>query len=340
MRSRLDVLFSTSMVALVCLAAACSSTQTSLSAPSDDKCQVSASSSPSSFTATGGSGSLTITTARDCTWSVTTQASWISISGDRGGQGEATVPYSVAPNAVPSARSATVVVASQSLTLNQAAAPCQFSLSRSGDAIGSAGGRLSVDVNTLAGCAWSASTGDGWIAVTSGQTGNASGTVGLTVAANSGAARVGRVIAGGQTYTVSQDATPALPPPPAPVPTPQPAPAPAPAPTPTPAPTPAPTPTPTPAPTPAPTPTPKPPPPTPPKMVDFGGIVFNLSGRCPNITFNAGFYSVVADDSTDFRKGKCGDLRNGRTASGTGVLQPNGVIKATQIESDKKDDGQ
>jgi len=75
-------------------------------------------------------------------------------------------------------------------------------------------------------------------------------------------------------------------------------------------------------------------------MVDFGGIVFNLSGKCPNITFNAGFYSVVADDSTDFHKSKCGDLRNGRTATGTGVLQPNGVIKATQIESDKKDDGQ
>jgi Putative binding domain, N-terminal len=305
MRSRLGVLSSTSLLTLAWLAAACSSTQTSVSAPSDDKCQVSASSSPSSFTATGGPGSLTVTTARDCTWSVSTQATWISILGDRGGQGEATVSYSVAPNGVPSARSATLLVASQSLTLSQAAAPCQFSLSRSGDAIGYAGGRLSVDVNTLTGCSWSASSGDSWIAVTSGQTGNASASVGLTVAANSGAARVGHVIAGGQTYSVSQDAMPPS----------------------------------APAPTPTPTPTPTPPPPAP-KTVDFGGLVLNLSGNCPNIRFNAGFATVVADNSTEFKKTKCGDIRNGRVVSGTGIVQSNGVIKATEIVSDKKDDGQ
>jgi all-beta uncharacterized protein len=292
MRSRLGVLSSTSLLTLAWLAAACSSTQTSVSAPSDDKCQVTASSSPSSFTATGGPGSLTITTARDCTWSVSTQATWISISGDRGGQGEATVSYSVAPNAVPAARSATLLVASQSLTLNQAAAPCQFSLSRSGDAIGYAGGRLSVDVTTLTGCAWSASSGDGWIAVTSGQTGNASGSVGLSVAPNSGAARVGHVIAGGQTYSVSQDAVPTA------------------------------------------APTPTPPPPAP-KTVDFGGLVLNLSGNCPNIRFNAGLATVVADNSTEFKKTKCGDIRNGRVVSGTGIVQSNGVIKATEIVSDK-----
>ena len=67
--------------------AGCSSTQTSLSAPTADKCQVSVSSAPSAFTATGGPGSLTITTARDCTWSISTEASWVSITGDRGRTG-------------------------------------------------------------------------------------------------------------------------------------------------------------------------------------------------------------------------------------------------------------
>jgi len=52
----------------------------------------------------------------------------------------------------------------------------------------------------------------------------------------------------------------------------------------------------------------------------------------------AGVAAVVADDSTDFHKSKCGDLRNGRMASGKGIVQPNGIIKATQIETDKKDD--
>ena len=66
--------------------------------------------------------------------------------------------------------------------------------------------------------------------------------------------------------------------------------------------------------------------------------MFNLSGNCPNVRFTAGVAVVVADDSTDFHKSKCGDLRNGRMASGKGIVQPNGIIKATQIETDKKDD--
>jgi pyruvate/2-oxoglutarate dehydrogenase complex dihydrolipoamide acyltransferase (E2) component len=188
-------------------------------------------------------------------------------------------------------------------------------LSRGGDAIGYGGGRVSVDLTTLTGCAWTASSGDGWLAVVSGQTGNASGSVGVSVSANSGSARVGHVTIGGQTYTVTQDG--AAPPPP-PAPTPQP--------TPTPAPTP-----------PAPKPTPTPPP-TPPKIVEFQGLLFNLSGNCPNVRFTAGVAAVVADNSTDFRKSGCGDLRNGRTVSGRGTVQPNGIIKATRIETDKKDD--
>jgi hypothetical protein len=159
-------------------------------------------------------------------------------------------------------------------------------LSKSGAGIGYSGGRLSVDLTTLTGCAWTASSGDGWLVVSSGQSGNASGTVGVSVSANTGAARVGHVIVGGQTYTVTQDGAP----------------------------------------------------PPPPKIADFQGAVSNLSGNCPNVTFKAGSAVVVADNSTDFQKSKCSDLQNGRMASGQGVVQTNGTIKATQIQTDKKDD--
>src|SRR3954469_9289332 len=122
MRCRMSAL-ALQAVALVSLVA-CSSTQTSLSAPTADKCQVSASSSPSAFSAGGGQGSLAITTARDCTWSISTEAGWLSI-GDRSGQGEASIPYAVAPNPVPSPRSATLGVGTQSLEVNQPGAACQ-----------------------------------------------------------------------------------------------------------------------------------------------------------------------------------------------------------------------
>src|SRR4051812_40541961 len=155
-------------VALLSLAA-CSSTQTSINAPTSDKCQVAASSSPSAFAASGGSGSLAITTARDCTWSISTQAAWISLVGNNDGQGEASIPYTVAPNPAPSARSATVVVGSQTLAVNQAAAPCQYSLSRSADTVGFAGGRVAVDVTTLTGCGWTAASDAPWLSIASGQ---------------------------------------------------------------------------------------------------------------------------------------------------------------------------
>ena len=151
MRCRLRPLAATFGLALACLHSACSSTQTSVSAPSADKCQVNASSVPSAFAASGGSASLAITAARDCTWSIAVDAGWVSIA-DRAGQGDASIPYSVAANGVPSPRSANLVVGSQTLALSQAAAPCQFRLNRGAESIGAGGGRLAVDLTTLTGC--------------------------------------------------------------------------------------------------------------------------------------------------------------------------------------------
>lgn len=325
MRCRTRAIAETLAPALCCLVAACSSTQTSINAPTADKCQVSASSSPSAFTAGGGQGSLTITTARDCTWSISSDASWVSIAGDSGGQGEASIPYAVAPNLVPSPRSARVVVGSQSVALNQAAAPCTFAVSRGGDLIGYAGGRLSVDVATLAGCGWSASSEAAWISVSSGPSGSGSATVGLAVAANAGAARVARVNVAGQNYTVSQDSVPLPPtvPPSAPAPTPTPAPAPSPAPAPQPSPLPAP-----------------PPAPAPGRPVEFTGTISGIAGRCPDVTFTIGGTTVAADADTDYKKSDCSDLGRGRFVSGRGTTQSNGAIKATQIQvaKEKNDD--
>src|SRR4029077_11939182 len=84
--------------------AACHSAQTSVTGPTaDTKCQVTASSTPESFTAHGGTGSVSIAAARDCTWSVATTANWMSIGGERSGQGEASISYTVAANPAPAA---------------------------------------------------------------------------------------------------------------------------------------------------------------------------------------------------------------------------------------------
>ena len=192
--------------ASIALSLSCTSAQTSVTAPSDSKCQVQVSNSTSSFPASGGTGTVTVSTTRDCTWTVTSDASWVSIGGSSSGQGNAAVTYSVAANPVPSPRSGGIGVNPDFMTLSQAGAPCIISLNRSGDSIGSNGGQLSFNVSTLTGCSWSASTSDGWISINSGQTGNGNGSVGLSIAANSGTERAGQVHVASQMYNVTQAA--------------------------------------------------------------------------------------------------------------------------------------
>jgi hypothetical protein len=302
------------------LFASCTSSSTSTVAPSSDKCQVGAASTPSTFGAAGGSGSVTISTARDCTWSIATDAAWLAIGGDHSGQGDAVVPYTVAANPVPAARSGAIAVGADKVAITQAGAPCRFDLSRTRDTIGAAGGHLSVDVATVAGCTWSATSTAPWIAVSSGQSGTASGTVGLIVAANAGGARAGIVNVAGQSYTVAQDSVPAPPDTPAPAPNPAP--------------------TPTPGPTPTPTPTPTPPPPTPPPPtpsgtpVHFDGTVLLLLGRCPALSFTVGLRHVVTNGETDYEHGRCDDLSILDRVTIDGA-ESGGTVTATQIDMKK-----
>jgi hypothetical protein len=287
----------------------CSKTTTTLTAPTADKCQVGVTSAPTSFAAAGGQGSLTIATERDCTWSIKSEASWLSVGSTTAGQGAASVPYTVAPNPVPSARSGAIVVGPSSVSVSQAPAPCVFTLSRQGDAVAAAGGNLSVSVAVINGCAWSAASTASWIAVSSGSTGNGGGTVGLVIAPNTGGARSGQVKIADQLYTATQSAAP---------PEPGPAPAPGPGPAPTPSPTPGPTPTPPPA-----------------ERREFSGKVSNVFGSCPNITFGVDRVLVSADSSTDYSHGKCTDIKRDRDVSGSGFVEPNGVVRATDIRIGK-----
>ena len=71
--------------------------------------------------------------------------------------------------------------------------------------IAAAGGVGSFGVTTSTGCPWTATTSSAWIHITAGG-GTSSGTVSYTVDANIGAARTGRITAGGQTHVVSQAA--------------------------------------------------------------------------------------------------------------------------------------
>lgn len=284
--------------AIGCAACTSTSTNTAVTAPSADKCQVNVSGATTSFPSTGGTGSVAVSAARDCAWSAATSAGWVSISSSQSGQGSGSVSYSVAPNPATSARSGAISVAGQSVSLSQAGAPCHYAISRSSDAIGAAGGRLSVDVSTIAGCSWTAVSGVGWIAVTGGASGGASGTVSLAVAANNGAARVGQLNVAGQNYTVNQDGAPGAPAPPQPEPSPGPSPS-----------------------------------PSTGQDAEFFGIVANVIGTCPNLTFNVSGATVVTDKGTKFKDISCGDVaKGGRIVQGSGTTDASGAIHADVVQ--------
>jgi hypothetical protein len=182
----------------------CTSSQTSTAATLPSvKCQVQVGSATTDFTSNGGKGTLAIATTRDCTWTVSTSANWVSVANSSG-QGEASIPYAVAANPVPVARAAQIAVSDATLQLSQDAAPCQYALSSPSASVAAAGGSVTVQLSTLTGCAWKATSDASWLTIVSGATGSATATIGMSVAANTGAARTAHMVAGGLTFTVTQ----------------------------------------------------------------------------------------------------------------------------------------
>jgi hypothetical protein len=84
---------------------------------------------------------------------------------------------------------------------------CSPTISPTAAAVPSGGGSVPVAVNATDGCGWSAASTASWITIASAASGTGSGSVSLTVAANTGgASRTGTVTIAGNTVTVSQSA--------------------------------------------------------------------------------------------------------------------------------------
>ena len=218
---------------LALLTLSCTSTSIGVTAPSAVKCQVSVENSLSTnVPSAGATGTLELTTNRDCTWSVTSNAAWAQLGGEASGQGSATVSYKVLANPDAIVRRATIEVNNTQVALTQDGAPCRFTVAPANAAVPAGGGSVSVNVDTLNGCAWTAVSDSAWLTMASTATGTTSGVFTLRVAANPGTERVGTIRVAGQSVVVTEAGT-VVPEPPAPG---QPIPTPTPTPTPTPAP--------------------------------------------------------------------------------------------------------
>jgi subtilisin family serine protease len=99
------------------------------------------------FTSSGGTASVAVTTQIGCGWGAIMNAPWITITSDAGGNGNGSINYAVQSNSSTTARSGTMTIANLTFTVNQDAAPLPvIQLLSSSFSVGENGGQVAVAV--------------------------------------------------------------------------------------------------------------------------------------------------------------------------------------------------
>ena len=160
-----------------------------------------------SFTSRGGEDSVNVVAPNGCTWTATSNATWIMITSATSGSGNELVTYAVRDNYATTPRTGTLTIAGQTFTVTQSGegGGCTFAISQTNRSFGKSGGAGSVSVSAGTGCSWSASSNASWITITSGSSATGNGVMTYSVSVNnSGHSRAGTMLIAGQTFTVKQ----------------------------------------------------------------------------------------------------------------------------------------
>jgi hypothetical protein len=169
------------------------------------RCGVSIGETELTVPASGGGGTINITTARECAWTANSSASWLTFRGASSGQGDGKVDYVAAANSDPAMRRGVIELNDQHANITQAAADCVMQLGDSSGSFSQAGGSGTIVVQASnSGCAWTAVSDSGWIVIKSGASGSGNGTVAYDVQAGSGTPRTGTVLVAGLRYSITQ----------------------------------------------------------------------------------------------------------------------------------------
>ena len=156
---------------------------------------------------------FTVTTGSDCPWGIVSNTSFIVPDTTGGtaitqlfGSGELDMIVKLNTG---DARSGTVTVAGQTVTVDQAAGvACQDVVNPTIEFYTATGGTGSVAVEpNPASCPWTASSDSSFLTITTGASGNYAGQLYYAVAADPGAARTGHILVGSQIFTIIQSGT-------------------------------------------------------------------------------------------------------------------------------------
>ena len=204
---------------MVLAAAGCKSNSGGTTTPT--ACSYSLAAATQAAPAGGGSFAVTVTKASgSCTWTASSDASWITFNGASTGSDTGTLTYVAAPNPGTASRTGTVTVqwtgGSAQVTVTQAGTPepgpvvCAFVVTPATQAVPIDGGSFTATVTTSgSGCSWTASVDVSWITITSGTSGTSTGSVAYSATPNpDSTARVGTITVqwatGSASLTVTQ----------------------------------------------------------------------------------------------------------------------------------------
>jgi len=188
--------------------AACGSSGTTSTTPTAlTKCAVAFDPSASTLPAAGGTGSVAVTTERECQWTASSDSSWLSITSGSSGQGPGTIQFMTAANVDPVARTGALIVNDGRVQVTEAAGECSFQLAQPSASFPQVGGNGSVDVHASSAlCQWTATSDANWIVVTSAASGKGSASVAFSVTPTTGPPRTATLTIAGLPFSVTQSA--------------------------------------------------------------------------------------------------------------------------------------
>jgi hypothetical protein len=160
------------------------------------------------FDANGSTNTITVGAGSNCTWTASSDSTWLTITSGASGTGFGTVTFVVAPNDTCSVRTGMLTIAGQPYPIQQLANTAGYSLDSTNAVVGA--GESSGSVNVTApspDCSWMATSQASWLTITSGSSGTGNGTVTYNVQANDKLTEaVGVLTIAGIDFTVTQAA--------------------------------------------------------------------------------------------------------------------------------------
>lgn len=159
--------------------------------------------------AEGETGKIAVTAPSNCSWTASSQASWITLTGTQGAVGSGVIRFTVEPNQGP-LRSGTILVAGKTVTLVQSSAACMFdfNVTAASPKMSSASSTITANVLANNSCQWASSTSHGWLSLTPGGTLSGSGFAQVNASSNdSPRARTGSLNVGGHLTPILQPGT-------------------------------------------------------------------------------------------------------------------------------------